>query len=336
MDSVTQAFLGALTFAAVKDKDIGKKALLYGAIAGTIPDLDVLLAPFFNDVAFISVHRSFSHSILFALLFGGILGEIFHRIYHKNQARISWFLAFFFAVFTHSLLDWCTTYGIKFLSPFFGHIFSTNTIHVFEPIYSCILLIGFLVLLIKNRNFKYRFAVVISTLVLSSLYIFWTYTSKQIAAKNFLINLEQQEINTSELMVSPTPLNSFLWHGIAKTEKGYYFGTYSLFDKRPTIDFHFEASQTEILEVLDAHKQIQHYIDYTMNYPLIKEDSNGEIQIYAVKFGPVNYFGKPEFVFPLCFNTYGNTIENIRIDKTPISKGPIKNYKNLLRRIKGI
>jgi len=168
MDSLTQAILGAVTFAAVKDKEIGKKALLFGAFAGTIPDLDVLFAPFFNDVAFISVHRSFSHSILFALLFGGIMGEIFFRLYHKMHTRFSWFLAFFLAVFTHALLDWCTTYGIKFLSPFIGHIFSTNTIHVFEPFYSLILLMGLAILLFKNQNYKYRTIVAVSTLVLSS------------------------------------------------------------------------------------------------------------------------------------------------------------------------
>ena len=58
MDSLSQALLGATTFALVKDKEIGKKSLLIGAIAGTIPDLDVFLSPFFNEVAFLSVHRS--------------------------------------------------------------------------------------------------------------------------------------------------------------------------------------------------------------------------------------------------------------------------------------
>ncbi|MFT5245793.1 MAG: inner membrane protein, partial [Gammaproteobacteria bacterium] len=64
MDSITQGLLGALTFAAVKDKEIGKKSLLIGAIAGTIPDMDVFLSPLFSDVAFLTIHRSVSHSII--------------------------------------------------------------------------------------------------------------------------------------------------------------------------------------------------------------------------------------------------------------------------------
>ena len=39
MDSLSQALLGAATFAIVKDKYIGKKSLIIGAIAGSLPDL---------------------------------------------------------------------------------------------------------------------------------------------------------------------------------------------------------------------------------------------------------------------------------------------------------
>jgi inner membrane protein len=45
MDSLTQIVLGASVGEAVAGKKIGNKAMLWGAIAGTIPDLDVLLNP---------------------------------------------------------------------------------------------------------------------------------------------------------------------------------------------------------------------------------------------------------------------------------------------------
>ena len=43
MDSITQIVLGAACGEAVLGKKIGNKALLFGAIGGTIPDLDVFL-----------------------------------------------------------------------------------------------------------------------------------------------------------------------------------------------------------------------------------------------------------------------------------------------------
>jgi inner membrane protein len=69
MDSLSQIVLGAATFALIKDKEIGKKALLYGAILGTIPDLDILINPFFNNIEQLAIHRGFSHSIFFSFLF---------------------------------------------------------------------------------------------------------------------------------------------------------------------------------------------------------------------------------------------------------------------------
>ena len=48
MDSLTQIVLGAAVGEAVLGKKIGSRAMLWGAIAGTIPDLDVFLR-FFRD-----------------------------------------------------------------------------------------------------------------------------------------------------------------------------------------------------------------------------------------------------------------------------------------------
>ena len=76
MDSLSQIVLGAATFALVKDKEIGKKSLLYGAILGTIPDLDVLLNPFFDSVEQLAIHRAFSHSIFFFNYTEFISGEM--------------------------------------------------------------------------------------------------------------------------------------------------------------------------------------------------------------------------------------------------------------------
>ena len=43
MDSVTQIALGAAVGEAVLGRKIGNRAMLWGAIAGTLPDLDVFV-----------------------------------------------------------------------------------------------------------------------------------------------------------------------------------------------------------------------------------------------------------------------------------------------------
>ena len=67
MDSLTQIVLGAACGEAVLGKKIGNKALLFGAIGGTIPDLDVFVGSWLynNEIDAMLFHRGFMHSILF-------------------------------------------------------------------------------------------------------------------------------------------------------------------------------------------------------------------------------------------------------------------------------
>lgn len=334
MDSLTQGLLGAATFAIVKDKDIGKKSLLIGAIAGTIPDLDVFLAPFFNDIEFLTIHRSVSHSIGLAIVLSFLLGEVFYRYYKRKQSRGSWNLAFFLAIFTHSILDWCTTYGTKLISPFDDHLFSLNSIHVFEPIYTSILLGGIFVYLFKSsKNLKSK--AIKYALMLSTCYLMLGIVSKNHAYYHFRAQLEEQEMVYEDILVSPTPMNIFLWHGIVKQKEGYQLSTYSIFDRKKPVEFQFVKSDNEIIEQFENERLIKYYLDYTQGFPLVTKDDKGNIQIFAIKYGPINYFGRPEFVYPLRFNLNDLSEDNIRIDYSGTQRGPVKNYKNLLKRILG-
>lgn len=332
MDSLTQGLLGAATFAVVKNKEIGKKSLLIGAIAGTIPDLDVFLSPLFNDIEFLTVHRSFSHSIGFAILLSLLLGEIFHRGYKRKHSRAKWNFAFFLAIFTHSLLDWCTTYGTKLISPINDHLFSLNSIHVFEPIYTGILLTGVLIHMIKKKAKKS----LRNALILSTCYLVFGIISKNHAYYHFKSQLEKENIAYNDILVSPTPLNSFLWHGIIKSDDGYHFSTYSIFDGTKEVEFKFVQSDNEIIEKIQDNRLIKFYLDYTQQFPLIQYDTSGDTKIYAIKYGPINYFGEPEFVYPLTFNLNNLSEQNIKIDHSGKQRGPVKNYRNLMRRIFGM
>lgn len=334
MDSLTQGLLGAATFAIVKDKDIGKKSLLIGALAGTIPDLDVFLAPFFNDIEFITVHRSVSHSIGLAIVLSFVLGEIFYRIYNRKHSRKSWNLAFFLAIFTHSILDWFTTYGTKLISPFNDHLFSLNSIHVFEPIYTAILLFGILRYLLKSRN-DIKSKAIQYSLIFSTCYLLLGIASKNHAYYHFKGQLEKENIAFEDILVSPTPMNIFLWHGIIKQKEGYLISSYSIFDGKKPVNFQFVKSDHEIVDQVKHNRLIKYYLDYTQDYPLIETDELGNIKIYAIKYGPINYYGKPEFVYPLAFNLYDLKEENIKIDYSGKQRGPVKNYRNLIKRILG-
>jgi membrane-bound metal-dependent hydrolase YbcI (DUF457 family) len=76
MDSLTQIVLGAAVGEVVLGRKVGNKAMLWGAIAGTIPDLDVYQSLIFDSLKANELHRGFSHSILFSVIFAPLLAWI--------------------------------------------------------------------------------------------------------------------------------------------------------------------------------------------------------------------------------------------------------------------
>jgi inner membrane protein len=87
MDSLTQIILGAAVGEVTLGKKIGNKAMLWGAVGGTIPDLDVLGGLFLSEIDNVAFHRGFSHSILFCILgaffFGWLVDQIYSSRNHK-------------------------------------------------------------------------------------------------------------------------------------------------------------------------------------------------------------------------------------------------------------
>ena len=79
MDSLTQIVLGAAIGEAVLGKKVGNKALLWGAVAGTIPDLDVISKVFVDDLTANEWHRGISHSLFFSLVMAPVLAWFIHK-----------------------------------------------------------------------------------------------------------------------------------------------------------------------------------------------------------------------------------------------------------------
>lgn len=88
MDSITQAVLGAAMGEAVLGKKIGNKAILIGALAGTIPDLDVLSRLFIDDQIYgLLYHRGITHSILFTFLASPLFAWLTLLYYQKGTHK---------------------------------------------------------------------------------------------------------------------------------------------------------------------------------------------------------------------------------------------------------
>lgn len=92
MDSLTQIVLGAAVGEAVLGRKVGNRAMLWGAIGGTIPDLDVFANLTTDSMSALAYHRAFTHSLAFGFLAPAILGLVVHRLYGGND-KVPWKLS---------------------------------------------------------------------------------------------------------------------------------------------------------------------------------------------------------------------------------------------------
>ena len=303
MDSLSQIVLGAATFALIKDKEIGKKALLYGAILGTIPDLDVLINPFFNKIEQLAIHRAFSHSIFFCILLSLLTAKWFSHKYKTSYK--SWFWASFLALFTHPLLDLCTTYGTRLFYPLSKSFYTLDNIFVVDPLYTIWLFIGCILLLTLKNDFPKRQIIIKTSLVVSTAYLFWGLMANFLVKNHFENELKRQNISFEKIKVVPTPFNTIYWQGIVKTKDGFYFGGYSFLDSKTLTYFHFEKNDLAFLESKKQIKDLEPFFNFTEGFSLARLE-NGKMHIYGTKFGPINIENhQAQFFFPLIFNEDG-------------------------------
>lgn len=90
MDSLSQIVLGAAVGEVVLGRRIGNRAMVWGAVAGTIPDMDVLGKYFLSELDNLAFHRGISHSLLFCVLGALVFGWVTDRLYRSpHHARIA-------------------------------------------------------------------------------------------------------------------------------------------------------------------------------------------------------------------------------------------------------
>ncbi|HAD12418.1 MAG TPA: hypothetical protein DCF33_08260 [Saprospirales bacterium] len=118
MDSLTQIVLGAACGEVVAGKKIGNRAMLWGAIGGTIPDLDVFASFFTDEIASTSFHRGFMHSFLFAALAPWLLAKLTQWFYGNQVHRRKGYKAVAMAIWLLFYLGAAT--GINFIPVLMG------------------------------------------------------------------------------------------------------------------------------------------------------------------------------------------------------------------------
>lgn len=269
MDSVTQIVLGAAVGEAVLGRQIGNRAIVAGAVFGSLPDLDILV-PFADAVASFTYHRSFSHSWVLLSCLSPLLAYLTHRFGAACSLK-RWWLMIFLALNTHVLLDCFTVYGTQALWPLSDYPIGWSTIFIIDPIYTVPLIAGLILTSRRNPQNPRRSLFNNTGLLISSLYLCWTVVAHHLAQQRAITQLQAQSIAYSSIHTTPTPF-SLLWRFNALTDDAYYEGFYSLTDSpEHVIRFSRYRKNEHLAKPLSDHWPVQRLRWFTRGYYRMSE-----------------------------------------------------------------
>ena len=272
MDSLTQIVLGAAVGEAVLGRKIGNKAMLYGAIAGTIPDLDVFASFFTDTVSALEIHRGFTHSIFFSVLFAPILAFIVTK-YETHKNFKSWTLLFFWVFITHPILDAQTTWGTQLFWPLDIRLAFKN-IFVVDPLYTIPFLVFLILAMLQKKGTKKRHFYNNLGLGISSSYLLLTMILKGVSYQKFTKELAAQNISYITIKTKPTPLNTILWTANVETKNSFFIGNSSFLDQNP-IEFSEYSKNHYLLGAIRKHPKTKRMIAISKGwYTINKKDNN--------------------------------------------------------------
>lgn len=305
MDSLTQIVLGAAVGEAALGRKVGNKALLWGAIAGTIPDLDVLSKLFVDTVTANELHRGFSHSILFCILAAPILGWGIAKIYTNKEANWKdWTKLMFLGLFTHPILDAFTTWGTQLFWPFTYKV-SFKNIFVVDPLYTVPFLVFVILTMFYKRTHPKRRTFNTIGLYISSIYMIITLGLKWYTYGVFQTNLDNQHIRYKEIQTKPTPLNSILWSANIETKDSFLIGYYSLLDKDTVVTFSEFPKNHHLLGAMKNDPLLPRLIKLSEGWYTIEKSTDGKLFFNDLRFGQLG-MGKEASRFVFSYELFYN------------------------------
>jgi len=335
MDSLTHTVIGACLGEAIAGKQLGKKAMLFGAFANNLPDVDVLANFWADETDILLIHRGITHSILVSVLLTPLLAIAFKRFYKNYDVSLNrWLFLFGSGLFLHIFIDAYTTYGTGWFEPFSDKRISFNAIFILDPLLTLPVLISTIALLILKRNSTKRAIWMKGGLIASSLYLCAITINKIYVNQIVSKSLVSQKIASQDFMATPTPLNNFLWYIIVNTGSSYRIGYYSIFDKSNNIQYEQIARNDSLLEYPCDPDQVNDLIKFSQHYYCARLEKD-TIIFSDMRFGQIGGWYKANAPFVFNFKMAQNCS-----NKTALQEGRAKAFDTettiqLFRRLKG-
>lgn len=337
MDTITHVALGAVVGEAIAGKSLGKRAMYFGALAQSLPDIDFVASFFLSPADNLLAHRGITHSFLFGIVATVVLAYAGRQTHKplKIPMRV-WLIFFGSEILIHLLLDSCNAYGVGWFEPFSDKRFSFNILFVADPFYSIWVGIAMLVLIyMDSKNPKRRFWISFG-LIASSLYFLHAFTNKLMVESDIRTALEKQDIPHERLFTTPTPANSWLWYCVAEGENGYTVAYRSSWEgDDDSIQFTYFPRHKELLQPFENNHETKQLMKFSQGYYTIEKWDRDIIVFNDLRFGQIAGWSDPKA--PFVFHYYLNDPDAnlLVIQRGRFSNWNRKTFSSMIERIRG-
>lgn len=336
MDTITHIALGACLGELLATKKIGKTALVLGALAQVIPDMDFACSLWMEPSANVLAHRGFTHSFLFGFLIAPLLGWLFHRWGRWPNTNFKfWWIFFSVQIIVHIVLDAFNAYGTAWFEPFSHYRVSFHTIFVADPFFSISLgFASFALVVISNDSLK-RVSWAWGGIIISVLYLSYGLLNKWRVDSAVKATLTHKHIPYNQYFTTPTPFNTWLWFVVASNDSGNFVGYRSVFDNHTTIDLQFFPKNDSLLHRAPHPLEINRLKRFSQGY--YTAELKGDTLIFNdLRFGQMIGWRNPRAGF--VFHYY---LQPALDNRLVLQRGRFENWdyaatRALVQRIKGI
>jgi inner membrane protein len=306
VDTATQALLGAVVGQAGFSHKLGRRAVGWGALAGLLPDLDILAALTHGPFGEFLHHRGFTHALWFGPVVGPLLGYAVWRLYarwprppsaHGSQPPqpgdrallCSWIGLFVAALFTHPLIDIFTSYGTQLFAPFSDRRYAMNAVGIIDPIYSGTLIAALVIGRALRRRPAAARRVAFVALALSWTYLGYGYALNERAHGRVERWLDAAGVEDARVRVYPTMLQPYLRRVVVRTPEEIWIGWYTPWrEAGPAFERFRSAPPHPLIDALAQTREAAIFTWFAMGETAARVTQNGDgfaVEIDDLRYG---------------------------------------------------
>lgn len=276
---------------------LGNRAIAWGALFGTLPDLDILISPLLDTAGNLWWHRGPSHSLVVMILASWLLGPRLAKLWKRDKVsarQAGWFV---FAVWsTHVLIDCFTVYGTSVFWPFWDYRVGFNHMFIIDLCFTLPMLVAlvWLAFLRTKKQLQRRRRLNAWGLGIAAAYALLSVAMKFTASAGFDADLARRGVEYERRMEAPTPFNILFWRSVVDRGDSLWVGYRTVFESSETpVRWTIYPRGAEALDGMEGLREVRRLKWFSDGWWIARKHVHGA-WIADLRFGEGRSWGNKE------------------------------------------